>query len=135
MLKLPLSTETLTLEANTYFSGIVHRGAVATSPDTTFKVFQVQFQPSARTFWHTHSKTQQLIVLEGDCLVKREGQKAIVLKEGQGISLPANERHWHGATPVGATTHLAINDDLSTDWLEAVSETDYQQAILESRQI
>jgi quercetin dioxygenase-like cupin family protein len=135
MINLPLPINKLLLENNTYFTGTVHRAEVASSPDNTFKVFQVRFQASARTFWHTHSGPQRLIVLEGTCIVQREGQTAVILKEGRGISLPANERHWHGAVSTDVACHLAINDDVTTTWLEAVSDDDYQAALKETANV
>jgi quercetin dioxygenase-like cupin family protein len=131
MLNLPFPVEKLTLEQNTNFTGTVNRAEVAAAKDNSVRLFQVRFQPKARTNWHTHNGEQVLIVVEGKCLVKREGQKSVILTEGEAIALPANERHWHGAVGDSIGCHLALNNKLKTEWFEEVSDKDYEQAWLE----
>jgi quercetin dioxygenase-like cupin family protein len=131
MLNLPLPNDKLTLEPNDNFTGIVNRAEVAKATDDSVRMFQVRFQSKARTHWHTHSGEQVLIVVEGSCLVKREGQAPVILKEGEAIALPANERHWHGAVGDSVGCHLALNNKLKTTWFEEVSNDDYETAWLE----
>jgi 4-carboxymuconolactone decarboxylase len=133
MLNLPFPADKLTLEQNTNFTGTVNRAEVATAKDNSVRLFQVRFQPKARTNWHTHNGEQVLIVVEGKCLVKREGQKSVILSEGEAIALPANERHWHGAVSDSVGCHLALNNKLKTEWLEGVSSEDYEQAWREAK--
>jgi quercetin dioxygenase-like cupin family protein len=128
MLNLPFPVDKLTLEPNENFTGTVNRAEVASANDNSVRVFQVRFQPEARTHWHTHSGEQILIVVEGTCLVQREGQTPVLLKEGEAVALPANERHWHGATGDGVGCHLALNNKLKTKWFEEVSDEDYEKA-------
>lgn len=134
MLNLPLPNDKLTLEPNDNFTGVVNRAEVATAKDNSVRMFQVRFQPKARTHWHMHSGEQILIVVEGKCLVKREGQQSVILNEGEAIALPANERHWHGATGDNVGCHLALNNKLKTEWFEEVADSDYEKAWLEVRQ-
>ncbi|MGL4610576.1 MAG: cupin domain-containing protein [Trueperaceae bacterium] len=128
MLNLPLPNDKLTLESNENFTGTVNRAEVATSKDNSVRMYQVRFQPKARTNWHTHTGDQVLIVLEGQCLVKREGHPPVILSEGEAISLPGNERHWHGAVADRVGCHLALNNNIKTQWFEAVSGSDYDKA-------
>jgi 4-carboxymuconolactone decarboxylase len=133
MLTLPLPNDKLTLEPNDNFTGTVNRAEVAKAGDGSVRMFQVRFQSKARTHWHKHSGEQVLIVVEGTCLVKREGQPSVILKEGDAIALPANERHWHGATGDGVGCHLALNNKLKTEWFEEVSNEDFEKAWLEAK--
>jgi quercetin dioxygenase-like cupin family protein len=133
MLNLPFAIDKLTLEQNTNFTGTVNRAEVASAKDNSVRMFQVRFQPKARTHWHTHNGEQVLIVVEGMCLVKCEGQLPVILKEGEAIAIPANLRHWHGATGDSVGCHLALNNKLKTDWLGEVSNEDYEQAWLEAK--
>jgi quercetin dioxygenase-like cupin family protein len=91
----------------------------------------VRFQAGARTHWHTHTGEQVLIVVEGTCIVKREGSPAVILKTGEAIRLPANEKHWHGAVSDSVACHLAVNINFTTAWLEPVSEENYRNALRE----
>jgi quercetin dioxygenase-like cupin family protein len=133
MLNLPFPIDKLTLEPNDNFTGTVNRAEVATAKDNSVRMFQVRFEPKARTHWHTHSGEQVLIVVEGTCLVKRENRPAVTLEEDEAIALPANERHWHGATGDSVGCHLALNNKLKTEWFEAVAEADYEKAWLEAK--
>jgi quercetin dioxygenase-like cupin family protein len=133
MLNLPFPIDKLTLEPNENFTGVVNRAEVAKATDNSVRMFQVRFQPKARTHWHTHSGEQVLIVVEGTCLVKSKGQTPVMLEEGEAIAIPANERHWHGATADSIGCHLALNNKLKTTWFEEVSSEDYETAWLEAQ--
>lgn len=90
----------------------------------------------AHTHWHTHPKGQGLYVTDGVALVHIEGQAPQHLAEGESIWINAGQRHWHGATPERAMTHVAYQqaaDDLSTiDWQEPVTPTTYSHATKEN---
>lgn len=89
----------------------------------------VTFEPGARTNWHTHPLGQVLIVTTGLGRVQREGGKVEKIGPGDVIRFAPGERHWHGAAPDVAMSHIAIHealDGVSVDWAEPVSETDYQ---------
>jgi len=89
----------------------------------------VTFEPGARTAWHTHPLGQTLIVTAGCGLVQREGGAIAEIRPGDVVWFPAGEKHWHGASPTTAMTHIAIQEKLdgsSVKWLEQVSDKQYQ---------
>ena len=86
------------------------------------------FEPGARTAWHTHPLGQTLIVLSGCGRVQREGGPIEEIRPGDVVWFEPGERHWHGAGPTTAMTHLAIQESLdgkAVDWMEKVSDADY----------
>ena len=110
-----------------YFTGpVTLRRMAATDPPTNVKMFRVEFAAGARTHWHTHSGVQVLVVLEGRCRFQHEGGPASEAGAGEVIQIPGGEKHWHGASPDGPMVHLAINIDAETDWLEPVTDEQYQ---------
>jgi quercetin dioxygenase-like cupin family protein len=89
----------------------------------------VTFEPSARTAWHTHPLGQTLIVTGGCGLVQAWGGPVEKICPGDVVWIPAGEKHWHGATPTTAMTHIAIQEQLNgkvVDWMEKVSDEQYQ---------
>ena len=84
----------------------------------------VTFEPRARTAWHTHPKGQILIVTAGSGRVQREGEPFEEIRPGDVVLIPAGEKHWHGASPTAAMTHVAINE-APTNWLEKVTDEQY----------
>jgi quercetin dioxygenase-like cupin family protein len=89
----------------------------------------VTFEPGARTAWHTHPLGQTLIVTFGSGLVQRWGGPIEEIHPGDVIWFQANEKHWHGAKPDTAMTHIAIQEQLdgkAVDWMEKVSDEQYQ---------
>lgn len=89
----------------------------------------VTFEPGARTAWHTHPLGQTLIVTAGVGLVQREGGAIEEIHPGDIVWFPANEKHWHGASPKVAMTHIAIQEQLNgkvVDWMEKVTEDQYR---------
>ena len=90
----------------------------------------VTFEPGARTAWHTHPLGQTLIVTAGCGWVQREGGSIEEIHPGDVISIPPGEKHWHGAAPTTAMTHIAIQEALDgkvVDWLEKVSAEQYRK--------
>lgn len=88
----------------------------------------VTFEPGARTAWHTHPLGQTLIVVSGCGRVQREGGPVEEIRPGDVVWFEPGERHWHGAGPTTAMTHIAIQESLdgkAVDWMEKVSDTDY----------
>ncbi len=88
----------------------------------------VTFEPGARTAWHTHPLGQTLIVTNGVGWTQCEGEPKVEIRAGDVIWCPAGHRHWHGATPTSAMTHIAIAEMLdgrAVDWMEHVSDEDY----------
>ena len=104
--------------------------------DTPFKAEEpasvsgaiVTFEPGARTNWHTHPLGQTLIVTAGCGRVQREGGPMEEIRPGDVGWFPPNEKHWHGASPTTAMTHIAILEKLDgkdADWMEKVSDEQY----------
>lgn len=90
----------------------------------------VTFEPGARTAWHTHPLGQTLIVTAGCGWVQREGGSIEEINPGDVVWFAPNEKHWHGATPGTAMTHIAIQEALEgrvADWLEKVSDEQYRK--------
>ena len=89
----------------------------------------VTFEPGARTAWHTHPLGQILIVTAGCDRVQREGGPVEEIRPGDVVRFAPGERHWHGAAPTTAMTHIAIQEQLDgkvVDWMEHVTDTEYQ---------
>jgi quercetin dioxygenase-like cupin family protein len=92
----------------------------------------VTFEPGARTAWHTHPLGQTLIVTAGCGRVQRWGGPIEEIRSGDVIWFPPGEKHWHGAAPTTAMTHIAIQESLdgkAVDWMEKVSDEQYQAGI------
>ena len=90
----------------------------------------VTFEPGARSAWHTHPLGQTLIVTAGRGFVQRWGGPVEEIHAGDVVSCPPGEKHWHGATPDSALSHLAIQEELDgkvVSWMEKVSGEQYQQ--------
>ncbi|MBY5767938.1 cupin domain-containing protein [Rhizobium leguminosarum] len=89
----------------------------------------VTFEPGARTAWHTHPLGQTLIVTSGCGRVQREGGPVEEIRAGDVVWFAPGERHWHGASPTTAMTHIAIQEQLDgkvVDWMEHVTDAQYQ---------
>lgn len=89
---------------------------------------QVTFEPGARTAWHTHPLGQTLIVVSGLGRVQRDDGPVEEIRPGDVVWFAPGEKHWHGASPRTAMTHIAlqeVKDGKVVDWLEHVSDADY----------
>lgn len=89
----------------------------------------VTFEPGARTAWHTHPLGQTLIVTAGLGRVQREGGPVQEIRPGDVVWIPAGVRHWHGAGPGTAMSHIAIQEALDgkvVQWMEQVADGDYR---------
>jgi len=89
----------------------------------------VTFEAGARTAWHTHPLGQHLIVTAGCGRVQRWGGPIEEIRPGDVVWIPPGEKHWHGAAPTTAMTHIAIQEQLdgkAVDWMEKVSDQQYQ---------
>ncbi|WP_019904820.1 cupin domain-containing protein [Methylobacterium sp. 77] len=89
----------------------------------------VTFEPGARTAWHTHPLGQTLIVTVGMGLVQREGGLIEEIRPGDIVWFPPGEKHWHGAGPTTAMSHIAIQetqDGSAVTWMEKVSDEQYR---------
>jgi quercetin dioxygenase-like cupin family protein len=91
----------------------------------------VTFEPGARTAWHTHPLGQTLIVTAGAGRVQREGGAVEEVRPGDVVWFAPSEKHWHGAAPTTAMTHIAVQEALDgkvVEWLEHVSDAEYEAA-------
>lgn len=91
----------------------------------------VTFEPAARSHWHTHPKGQKLVVTQGVGYTQEWGKPIQVIKAGDVVECPAGIKHWHGAAPNTAMTHLAITaydeQGKNVNWLEPVSDEQYRR--------
>ena len=88
----------------------------------------VTFEPGARTAWHTHPLGQTLIVTAGSGRVQRDGGPIEEIRAGDIVWFEPGERHWHGASPTTAMTHIAIAEMLDgkvVEWMEHVTDEQY----------
>jgi len=91
---------------------------------------RVAFEPGARTAWHTHPLGQTLIVASGLGWAQQWGGPIEEIRPGDVIWFAPGEKHWHGATPTTAMTHIAIQEALDgkvVEWMEKVSDEEYQR--------
>ena len=88
----------------------------------------VTFEPGARTYWHTHPLGQTLIVTAGAGLAQRWGGEVEEIHPGDVARFEPGEKHWHGAAPTTALTHIAVQEALdgqAAQWLEPVTDEQY----------
>jgi len=88
----------------------------------------VTFEPAARTAWHTHPLGQTLIVVAGVGRAQRHGGPVEEIRAGDVVWFAPGEKHWHGASPTTALTHIAIQEQLdgkAVDWMEHVTDEQY----------
>ena len=112
-----------------WFTGAVRLDPLIQAPSPArVACASVTFEPGARTAWHTHPLGQTLIVMSGCGRVQREGGPIEEIRPGDVVWFPPGEKHWHGAAPTTALTHLAIQETLdgkSVEWMEKVTDTTY----------
>jgi quercetin dioxygenase-like cupin family protein len=112
-----------------WFTGAV-RVDPLNSPSAPARVISVSvtFEPGARTAWHSHPLGQTLIVTAGFGRVQHWGGPIEEIRPGDVVWFPPGEKHWHGASPTTAMTHIAIQEHLdgkTADWMEKVSDEQY----------
>lgn len=112
-----------------YFTGTVRMDPLISAPaPARLNAISVTFEPGARTNWHTHPLGQTLIVTAGAGRAQKEGEPVQNLRPGDVIWFEPGEKHWHGAAPDCAMTHIALQeqqDGSAADWLEPVSDAQY----------
>jgi quercetin dioxygenase-like cupin family protein len=112
-----------------YFTGAVRIDApFQTSAPARVSGATVTFEPGARTAWHTHPLGQTLLVTFGCGRVQRQGGPIEDIRAGDIVWFPPGEKHWHGASPTSAMSHIAIAESLDgkvVDWMEKVSDAQY----------
>ena len=109
-----------------YFTGAVRIDPLFSAPDPARAGGAlVTFEPGARTAWHTHPFGQTLIVTAGCGWAQREGGAVEEIRPGDVVWFAPGEKHWHGATPTTAMSHIAIQerrDGSQVEWLDHVTE-------------
>jgi quercetin dioxygenase-like cupin family protein len=88
----------------------------------------VTFEPGARSVWHTHPVGQRLVVVSGVGLTQEWGKPVQEIRPGDAIWCPPGIKHWHGAAPTTAMTHLAVTgtvDGKNVTWMEKVTDEQY----------
>jgi quercetin dioxygenase-like cupin family protein len=114
----------------TNFTGNAYNfGLVANDSIYNTLVGNVYFEKSARSNWHTHPSGQILIVLDGEGYHQLEGQPRQTMKKGEVIKVPANTRHWHGATENAPLTQMYIlpkTENGFVTWMEPVTDEQYK---------
>lgn len=114
-----------------WFTGIVRIDPLFTAKEPARAAASlVTFEPAARTAWHTHPLGQTLIVVSGTGWVQREGGPVQEIRPGDVVWFPPGLKHWHGATPANALSHIAIQEHLNgrvVDWMEHVSDEQYRR--------
>lgn len=112
-----------------YFTGTVRIDPLLQAKEPSrVNAASVTFEPGARTAWHTHPLGQTLIVTAGFGRAQSWGGPIEELRPGDVVTFAPGEKHWHGASPTTAMTHVALHEALdgrTVDWLEQVSDGQY----------
>ena len=120
-----------------WFTGTVRLDPLFRAPDPARAAgASVTFEPGARTAWHVHPLGQTLIVTAGCGRTQRWGGPIETIRPGDVISIAPGEKHWHGASPTTAMTHIAIQERLdgkAVEWMEHVTDEQYQAASSEQQ--
>lgn len=113
-----------------WFTGTVRLDApFQAEPPARVSGATVTFEPGARTAWHTHPLGQTLFVVAGLGWAQREGGPVEEIRPGDIVWFAPGEKHWHGASPTTAMTHIAVAERLDgkvVEWLEKVSDEQYR---------
>ena len=112
-----------------WFTGTVRIDPLFSPPEPArIAGASVTFEPGARTAWHTHPLGQTLIVTSGLGLAQSEGGPIEQIRPGDVVWFPPHEKHWHGASPDTAMSHIAIQEALDeklVEWMEKVTDQEY----------
>jgi quercetin dioxygenase-like cupin family protein len=113
-----------------YFTGTVRIDPLFQAKDPSRAVgASVTFEPGARTAWHTHPLGQHLFVISGCGWAQKWGGAVEIIRPGDVVWFPPGEKHWHGATPTTAMTHVAVQElfeGKTAEWMEQVTEEQYR---------
>jgi quercetin dioxygenase-like cupin family protein len=113
----------------TYFTGrVLQTPIIEREAPARLRSTMVAFEPGARTHWHTHPLGQTLYVVSGAGRAQSFGEAVLEIKAGDVISFAPGEKHWHGAGPKTAMTHIAMQealDGVAVEWLEKVNAEQY----------
>lgn len=125
-------TQASTRGPSDWFTGTVRIDPLFQAPDPALaQAASVTFEPGARTAWHTHPLGQTLIVTAGCGWAQREGGPVEEIRPGDVVWFAPGEKHWHGAKPITAMTHIAIQerkDGKTVTWMEKVTDEQYRRS-------
>ncbi|ADA67817.1 Cupin 2 conserved barrel domain protein [Thermotoga petrophila RKU-10] len=116
-----------------FFTGNVWVKMLVTDENGVFdtQVYNVVFEPGARTHWHSHPGGQILIVTRGRGFYEERGKPVRILKKGDVVEIPPNVVHWHGAAPNEELVHIGISTQVHlgpAEWFGPVTEEEYRKA-------
>lgn len=115
-----------------WFTGTVWQDPVVEAPSPArVRSARVAFEPGARTNWHTHPLGQTLYVVHGIGHVQKKGGPVEVIRAGDTVYIPPDEKHWHGASPSHGMVHIAIHEfdgEKHVTWMEPVTDEEYAVA-------
>ena len=112
-----------------WFTGTVRINPLFEAPDPArVRGASVTFEPGARTAWHTHPLGQTLIVTSGLGWAQSDSRPVEEIHPGDVVWFSPGEKHWHGASPTSAMTHIAIQEALDgkvVEWMEHVTDQEF----------
>lgn len=124
--------ETKQAPSDSFVGLVLQDGVFAAEGPSRMRATKVTFTPGGRTNWHTHAVGQVLYVLSGVGRYQLEGEQVQEIRPGDTVIIPPDARHWHGSAPGQMMTHLALSESddqgRATEWLEPVSDADYNAA-------
>ncbi len=126
-----VGTQAASAGSAAYFTGRVRVDPLFSPPEPArVAMAHVTFEPGARTAWHTHPFGQTLIVTAGCGWAQREGGPIEEIYPGDVVWFAPDEKHWHGASPTTAMSHIAVQEKLNgspVTWMEQVTDEQYQR--------
>ena len=112
-----------------WFTGTVWQDPIVEAPaPARVRAARVAFEPGARTAWHTHPLGQTLHVVHGIGHVQAKGGPVRVIRAGDTVFIPPDEKHWHGASPTHGMVHIAMHEfdgEKHVTWMEHVTDEEY----------
>jgi quercetin dioxygenase-like cupin family protein len=115
------------------FTGTVWQDPIVEAPaPARIRAGRVSFEPGARTNWHTHPLGQTLYVISGVGHFQTKGGPVREIRPGDVVWIPPGEKHWHGASPNNAMTHIAMQEALDGShitWMEPVTDEEYAEKV------
>ena len=112
------------------FTGYVWVKMLVTEKEYNCSVYNLTFEPGARTYWHSHPGGQILLVTAGKGYSQEEGKPARFLRPGDVVTIPQNVKHWHGAAKNSWFVHIGISTNPQAGdakWFEEVNEQEYNK--------
>ena len=114
--------EPVSIDPGSFAGGVRSVKVASDVGGVSVHVYRVEFDAGGRTHWHRHTGAQWLLIIDGRIRVQKWGEAAQDVGAGDTVVIEPGEKHWHGAAPGSSGTHLAVNLNSTTEWLEAVSD-------------